>query len=125
MNLNHRENRKLFVAFDGHGDVSSYQIHKAVFSKVLEKHDQHGQTPMKFVDMFVAMHADFFIQNPRSTFSLQIYMVRLCLGLKSVPLMRNNDLFVQRVPADLQAANRPLWVSWVSTAKALETFHLD
>lgn len=118
MALNGRAERSLFVAHDGQGDVSSYRLHKAVFGSVMAEHPEFSKIPMKFVDMFVAMHADFFIQNPRSTFSLQIYIVRVCLGLQSVPIVSNNDIFLQRVPQDLLAADRPLWVSWTSLQAA-------
>lgn len=118
MALHGRAEKNLFVAFDGQGDVSAYRRHQAVFSSVTEKHAEHGKMPMKFVDMFVAMQADLFIQNPRSTFSLQIFVIRTCLDLLSVPTLANNDIFVQRVPHDLQAANRPLMVSWKSLQAA-------
>lgn len=118
MALNGRADRSLFVAHDGQGDVTSYKMHKAVFGNVMSQHPEFSKIPMKFVDMFVAMHADFFIQNPRSTFSLQIFVVRVCLGLQSVPIVSNNDIFLQRVPQDLIAADRPLWVSWTSLQAA-------
>jgi len=118
MALHDRADRKMFVAFDGQGDVSAYRRHQAVFSSVAETHSEHGKMPMKFVDMFVAMQADLFIQNPRSTFSLQIFIVRTCLGLPSVPTLPNNDIYVQRIPHDLEAAHRPLMVSWKSLQAA-------
>ena len=114
MALHGCQGRNIFVAFDGQGDVTSYRRHKAVFSNVVEQHPDFGKMPMKFVDMFVAMQADLFIQNPRSTFSLQIYVVRTCLGLLSVPTLPGNDIYVQRVPYDLDSAHRPLMVSWSS-----------
>jgi hypothetical protein len=120
MELNGYANRSMFVAFDGKGDVSSYHMHKAVFSTVMESHPDFSQIPMKYVDMFVSMHGDFFIQNPRSTFSWQIFVIRACFGLRSVPTVSNNDIYLQRVPQDLIAADRPLWVSWSSLHKAFE-----
>lgn len=120
MALHGRKGNDMFVAFDGQGDVSSYRRHKAVFSNVVEQHPEFGKMPMKFVDMFVAMQADLFIQNPRSTFSLQIYVVRTCLGLLSVPTLPGNDIYVQRIPYDLETAHRPLMVSWSSLQAALK-----
>lgn len=120
MALNNVTGRNMFVAFDGQGDVSSYRLHKAVFSTVMQSHPEFKQIPMKYVDMLVSMLGDLFIQNPRSTFSFQIYIIRVCLGLPSVPRMANNDLYVQRVPQDLVAADRPLWVSWLSMQKAYD-----
>lgn len=124
MALNGREGRNMFVAHDGQGDVSSYKLHRAVFSNVADQHPEYGKMPMKFVDMFVAMQADLFIQNPRSTFSLQIFIVRVCLGLTSVPKMTTNDIYVQRVPYDLETSDRPLMVSWTSLETAFNTFPL-
>ena len=47
-------------------------------------HGNNKRLPdLKFVDMFVAIHSDLFILNPRSTFSWEIYLVRLCLINKS------------------------------------------
>jgi hypothetical protein len=120
MALNNVTGRSMFVAFDGQGDVSSYRLHKAVFSTVMESHPEYHQMLMKYVDMFVAMLGELFIQNPRSTFSLQIYIIRVCLGLRSVPRVANNDIFLQRVPQDLIAADRPLWVSWLSLQRAFD-----
>jgi hypothetical protein len=39
----------------------------------------------QFVDLLVAMHSDLFIMNPKSTFSWQVYIVRVALALESVP----------------------------------------
>lgn len=121
MALHNRTDKSMFVAFDGQGDVSAYRRHQAVFSSVTATHSEHGKMPMKFVDMFVAMQADLFIQNPRSTFSLQIFIVRTCLGLLSVPTLPSNDIYVQRVPHDLEAAHRPLMVSWRSLRAAFDS----
>jgi hypothetical protein len=68
--------------------------------------------PMKYVDMFVAMMGDFFIQNPRSTFSFQVLLTRICFGLQSVPSQIKNDFYFQKVPDMLNAEHRPMWVSW-------------
>jgi len=119
MQLHSRAHTKIFVAFDGVGDVALYRKHHAVFSGVLEKHHAHSRLPRKYLDMFLAMHGGFFIMNPRSTFSWQIFMIRVCLDLPSVPILKNNDVFLQKVPEDLIAGHRPLWVSWMSVMEAL------
>ena len=119
MNLNgFSYDRNLFIAYDGQGDISNYRMHKAVFSSVMSSHKEYSTIPMKYVDMFVSMHGDFFIQNPRSTFSWQIYIIRVCFHLPSVPTIQTNDIYLQRVPQDLIAADRPLWVSWSSVLAA-------
>jgi hypothetical protein len=124
--LHHRNGSKIFVAYDGAGDVDSYRKHGAVFSSVLE-HQQYvplvapkidGKAKAKFVDMFVAMHGDLFVLNPRSTFSWQIYLIRVCLALQSVPVVRTNDLFMQKLPEELVLGNRTMWVSWRSVVDA-------
>ena len=100
------------------GDISAYRKHGVVFSDVMKKNNKHTNIEMKFVDMFIAIHGDFFILNPRSTFSWEIYLIRICLGLESVPIVRNNDVYFRKVPDDLIASNRPLWASWTSVIDA-------
>ena len=34
----------------------------------------------KFLDLFLSIHGDYFLLNPRSSFSWQVYVVRVCLG---------------------------------------------
>jgi hypothetical protein len=114
MAMNGRGESNLFVAFDGQGDVSSYRMHRAVFSTVMESHPEYRFIPMKYVDMLVAMMGDFFIQNPRSTFSFQVLLTRICFVLQSVPAQIKNDVYFQKVPDMLIAEHRPMWVSWNS-----------
>ena len=119
LNLHNRTNSKLFVAFDGHGDVSDYLNLNAIFSNAADRHALHSKTDKRFLDMFIAMNADFFIMNPMSTFSLEIYIIRLCLSLKSIPVIRNNDLYMRKIPDELKSENRDgLWVSWLSVIDA-------
>ena len=118
-----RNGSKVFVAFDGRGDVSDYKKLGAVFSSVLDSfamtssHEDGKLHERKFVDMFVAMHADLFILNPRSTFSWEIYLIRVCLALESVPILKEKDLYVMH-PNKLVELKRPLWVSWLSVVDA-------
>lgn len=120
--LRHRNNSALFVAYDGAGDVENYHKHGAVFSNLLDKGEgnppTHPKEHRKFVDMFIAMHGDLFILNPRSTFSWQVYLIRVCLALESVPIIKGNDVYMQKVPIDLINANRTMWVSWTSVIDA-------
>lgn len=139
MNLHNRssEHTKLFVAFDGSGDIHDYKKNpNAVFLDVLNEYHEadavtlhtaatrslrhHNPNPggdnlNMFIDMFVAMHSDLFIMNPRSTFSWQIFVIRACLALQSVPVLLNQDLFLET-----RDAHRPLWVSWSSIRATLD-----
>lgn len=117
-NMHNRNGSKIFIAFDGRGDVSAYKKYGVVFSDVIKENSKHTSIEMKFVDMFIAIHGDFFILNPRSTFSWEIYLIRICLGLESVPIVRNNDVYFKKIPDDLIASNRPLWASWSSVIDA-------
>jgi len=89
----------IFLAWDGRGSVEDYRTGGQTALSV--DHVSHveltldGDT-LKLLDMFVAMHADLFILNPRSTFSWQIYCVRVILGLSSLPVMEGKDLFVTK-----------------------------
>jgi hypothetical protein len=96
MSLNHRNasNTHIFLAFDGRGDISDYESIGVVLSKHFTGNgaDNMG-TELKFLDMFVAMHSEFFVLNPLSTFSWEIYIIRVCLGLESVPVMQTRDIY--------------------------------
>jgi hypothetical protein len=84
--------------------------------------------------MFVSIHSEFFILNPRSTFSWQIYVIRVILGLESVPVLEDFDVFVKAyAPKDLVGcefknitAVKPdyhsFWVSYLSIIDAAKTF---
>lgn len=132
----------LFVAFDGRGDVSDFRSVGAVFSGDVDysttamtvtageasklsslsyasMHDP-SKVDKKFVDMFLAIHAAFFVLNPRSTFSWEIYVVRIALSLPSVPVMRNKDLYVLH-PDDYNRGNgTEFWVGWISAFEAVK-----
>lgn len=119
LHMHKRNDSLLFVAHDGRGSVQAYQDHHAIFSHHLsEEHRKDIDT--KFFDMLMCMHSDFFISNPRSTFSLQIFLMRSILGLVSVPRPPHNDFFMQKIPDDLVAQNRSLWVSWTSVLNVLQ-----
>jgi hypothetical protein len=109
---------KLFISFDGRGDVSDLVSMGAVFSSLLDtsKNSYLMAVDKKFLDMFLAMNSHFFVLNPRSTFSWQVYLIRLCLGLESVPILKNKDVYV----SDEQdyGGVKGLWVSWSSVVEA-------
>jgi hypothetical protein len=113
---------KIFVAYDGSGDVSDYMAHGEVLSVALQEELSRlfGKTHLKYIDMLVAMHGSLFLQNPRSTFSWQVFLVRLALGLPSVPLLQHNDFYLGKLPQDLAEQHRPVWVSWSSASAAMQ-----
>ncbi len=155
LSLNHRRSNlsNVFIAYDGHGDISHHEQEGAVFlqyfthiltnppntplpfsasnyhtfnipahlhSKLVSSIDSSFVKEMsKYVDMLIAIHSEFFILNPRSTFSFQIYVIRACLGLQSVPVIRNNDFYMQKVPDELKKNDRNIWVSWMSVVHAV------
>jgi hypothetical protein len=121
LQLHNRNDSRLFVAYDGRGSVDDYRSAKCIFSSSIQANNL--DVDFKFLDMLVAIHGDFFVMNPRSTFSFQIYIIRSVLGLSSVPMVKNNDFYLQRVPEDLASAHRPLWVSWLSIYDALVQSH--
>ena len=66
----------------------------------------------------MAAHGAFFVLNPISTFSWQVFVVRKCLGLDSVPILTDNDFYLQ-TRKHFKISNRDgLWVSFVSIAEA-------
>jgi uncharacterized protein YceK len=68
--LHNRNGSKVFIAFDGRGEMESYRQRGVVFSAdVLPAHHSEKSPELKYVDMFVAIHGDLFLLNPRSTFS--------------------------------------------------------
>ena len=79
---------------------------------------QFSHLQKKYVDIHMAIHGDFFILNPRSTFSWQVLLIRLCLGLESVPTLINSDLYLQD-KKEYEAMHRDrLWVSYSSIVQA-------
>lgn len=121
---------KLFISFDGNGDISELTAYGAVIGSVkppetLETdssksntthiHDRHD-VDMKFIDLFISINSNFFILNPRSTFSWQIYLIRVCLELESVPVIENTDIYVQNTNdfSDKFHNRKNLWVNFVS-----------
>ena len=113
LHLQNKQNDPLFISFDGRGDVSGLVKYGAIFSSVLEINEADGFAERKFLDMFIAMHGDFFILNPYSTYSWQIFVIRTVLGLKSVPILNNKDFYLRNsVESNNMTDHEGLWVSW-------------
>ena len=110
--LHGRANVDVFVAWDRQGDIADYVRAGSTSSEAIRNSSAHGQqhqeVDLKFVDMFMALHADLFLLNPRSTFSWQVYVVRVVLRKTSVPVVRTNDMYMR------QARSQLPWVSWTS-----------
>lgn len=119
--LHKRNGSLVFVAHDLHSDVTAYREHHAILSSMIQKEELKVGYDIKYLDMFMCINSDFFVLNPRSTFSLQIMAMRLILSLPSVPIIRNNDIFLQKVPEDLENAHRNLWITWDSMVAAILT----
>jgi hypothetical protein len=111
--MHNRTDSKLFIAYDGRGEIQSYIDQNATFSHFIQNNVHHKTVDLRFIDMFIAIHSDLFILNPYSTFSWEIFIVRVCLGLISLPIIQNNDFYLHK-QSDIEAAKRPLWVSWKS-----------
>ena len=144
-NITAREHT-IFAAWDGRGNINDYRsAGNTALSMDHVKNENLDLDPgvVKLVDMFVAIQAELFILNPRSTFSWQIYLVRTILGLKSVPVLKSKDVFCQkqseydkvRTTQQTFLKNRSsadtgltlggfngMWVSWVSVVQAMQNF---
>ena len=146
-NMHSRNGSKIFVAWDGQGSVDDYlavegkiaafsksentpsndKYSNANVTKWLEEgdwgHPLQTRSLFKHIDMFLAIHADFFVLNPRSTYSWMIFVVRVALGLESVPVLRHQDVYLN--PHYKQHNNKmltnPLWVSF---AQIVEAYYL-
>ena len=125
LRMHGKQNNKLFVSFDGQGAISSLKELGAVFSTTLDYSSEYSQVERKYVDMHMAIHGDFFILNPRSTFSWQIFLIRNCLQLKSVPIVINTDLYVQEKKEYERLHRGRLWVSFVSAVEAANDLRKD
>lgn len=120
MELNHRPDRKLFVAYDGQGDCDDLEQMGAIFTKKMKGHARDFGSPIfghleetKWLDMGLAIHADLFIQNPASTYSWMVWIVRAALGLQSVPTIRDPayDIYLRFPDNEYHHVH---WVSWHS-----------
>jgi hypothetical protein len=119
LSMHNRTTNRLFVAFDGHGSIDDYVsinatiVRGAEFANVLE----NFRKETKFLEMFLAIHGEFFIMNPRSTFSFEVFVIRTVLNLVSVPVLKNHDFYVKN-PSTIDIKN-PLWVTFTSIETAV------
>lgn len=81
----HNKTGKILVAHDG--QVPS-NIDGVFLNEI--KHELHYDAH-PIIDVFLSMHSDFFIMNPVSTMSYQIFIVRTALGLESVPILQQRN----------------------------------
>lgn len=120
-NMHSRNGSKIFVAFDGMGDISDYRNlpnGQAVFSSRVDGHKEHGSADKVYLDMLVAMQADLFVLNPLSTYSWEIFIIRACLGLQSLPIVEWTDVFMAKLPDSRHPHRLGLWVSHSSIIQA-------
>jgi hypothetical protein len=100
MHRRDRANQKLFMLFDGQSDISDFVASNATILSVGESKMFTPDYSVGFgrdtmlIEMYIAMHGELFIMNPRSTLSLQVFVVRAALGLTSVPTLRNHDIYL-------------------------------
>ena len=126
LHLHNKQNDPLFVSFDGRGDVTALRKYGAVFTSVLDKSDLHRKKERKYLDMFIAMQGDFFILNPRSTFSWQIFVIRTVLGLGSVPILKHKDFYMRNnVGADNITDASGVWISWGMILTAVDDMRVS
>ena len=128
----------VYLAWDGKGSIDSYQALDTDFvissdfranhnaEEMKEAGIHHSDILLKFVDMYMAINADLFLLNPRSTFSFEIYAIRTILGLTSVPVLNDKDVYMlaekdyrKRAALGSQGWDGR-WVSWASLAEAKE-----
>jgi hypothetical protein len=94
--LNNRSDQSIFLMHDGDLVLGEYKLSS---QRVIESAEIDTQLFPMFVtlesrlylDIFIAILGDFFIANPRSTFSHVINVVRGALGFKTVPTFKLID----------------------------------
>lgn len=124
LDMHNRNDSRLFLAYDGQGGLGSYASWRPpVLSIGLPASLQITAGDLKFLDLFISMHGDFFVANPLSTFSWEIFVVRVCLGLESVPIIVTNDIYMMHMEGfnhyKRNVSDR--WVSWTSIIEAVLT----
>lgn len=119
-NLRNHSNSKIFVAYDGRGNIDDYTAIHAIFSSDLDRMlfpAFVSTNDRKFLDMFIGINSGLFLLNPYSTFSFQIYIIRECLSLESVPALIDRDLYFKTANLEL---GEILWVGWDSIHRAAQ-----
>ncbi len=111
---------KMFVAFDGRGNVDDYLAlpeNQAVFSSVIDHNNVYKAVDKRMLDMYITINSKLFILNPQSTFSWEIFIIHSCLGLDSVPIV-HDDFYMRKGKWKKHFLNNedkssPLrWVRW-------------
>lgn len=78
--MHNRNNQPLYLAWDGYGSIEDFQKNgNFVLSNQLDLNlfpEFRDPEKLKFLDMYMSIHSDLFIMNPRSTYSWQIFVVR-------------------------------------------------
>ena len=120
-----RQENKVFISFDGRGDIRPMTDLGHVISSVLDVEDDYDKVPRKYLDAFLAIHGGLFILNPRSTFSWQIFIVREILGLQSVPVLRNTDYLVMDQEEYKREKRTGLVVSWLQIVESARLARLS
>lgn len=110
MKLNHREGQSIYVCFDGQGSMAELNAINATSLTSLDPsfNDTLPADKRKFVDVFAAINSDLFILNLYSTLSFQINIVRIALGLESVPRLSKYDMYLST------EAQQPLHHLWLN-----------
>jgi hypothetical protein len=123
--MHDRQGNKIFISFDGNGDTSSLIAMGCVMQVTMDIEERFPTVPLKYLDLFIAIHGDFFLLNPRSTFSWQVYVVRCILGLESVPVLRNNDYLISSRKESSELNKTGLVVTWLQIAESAKTMRLS
>jgi hypothetical protein len=120
--FHNRTNQRIFLAFDGQGNISDYEAHNTVIgSQIMHTLPNNTSIQGKDIDMMIAIFADLSILNPKSTLSWQIFVIRECLGLESVPKLQDTDLLMRT------ATDHPKqqWINWKDIINACKELRME
>lgn len=125
----------IFLSYDGDGNIDDYISQKAILSSDLPSKyiNSVGKKALRYVDMLIAMHGDLFVLNPRSTFSFQVFVIRSILGLDSLPIFEDRDVYCKTYSLqELRQCqfkedyphSQSFWISWLSVEESIsQTIH--
>lgn len=125
ISMHGRQDNKVLISFDGRGDIKPWTDLGHVLTTVLDKSGANFTVPKIFLDAFLAMNGGFFVLNPRSTFSWQIFIVREILGLHSVPLLTNNDYLIMLKAEYKREKRTGFVVTWLQIAESARLTRLS
>ena len=118
--MHNRSQNNIFIAFDGKGNIDEFKslnttiLNAANHQNIIDKF--HKET--KFLEMFLCIHSEFFIMNPRSTFSFEVFVIRSIFSLTSVPILKNHDFYVKS--AKTISLTNPRWVTFLSIQNSVD-----